>query len=321
MRDVFIYSLACSDSPNNIRYIGKANHVQSRFVQHLSHCSLKYATRKNRWIKKCLRNGHSIIIEVVDIVNKDEWQFWERHWISQFKQWGFDLTNGTWGGDGSRVEIDYDKLFEELNIHFIDGVFCSSRQCHGCGSEVRYSSINPSNIVHSVQRALSNNRKCDKCSKKVRRKRRDHLIKAGHLNPNFGKVFSEQEKRSLREKNIVQEVSMFDLNGGFVRNFLSVREAADVTNLDRKSITWCCKKRPCANQVGGYVFRYKGDDPTIRPDGRKLQTVTKKALDGTVLTSFPSIGSAMKALGITQYMVTKLASTKKPVNDFYLEFT
>lgn len=113
---------------------------------------------------------------------------------------------------------------------------------------------------------------------------------------------------------------MFDMNGNLIRSFLSVREAADVMKLDRKSITWCCKKKPCHNHVGGYVFRYKGDDSPIQSDGRKLQPIVQKALDGTTIASFPSIGNTMKALGMTQYKVTKSATTKKPIGEFYLEF-
>lgn len=39
-------------------------------------------------------------MEVLDIVENDEWQFWEQYWISQTKAWGFNLTNLTIGGDG-----------------------------------------------------------------------------------------------------------------------------------------------------------------------------------------------------------------------------
>lgn len=42
-------------------------------------------------------------IEIVEILNEDDsknWKFWEKYWISQFRQWGFKLTNLTNGGDG-----------------------------------------------------------------------------------------------------------------------------------------------------------------------------------------------------------------------------
>lgn len=216
--------------------------------------------------------------------------------------------------------LDYTKLCEELNVQFSNEQYHSLRTCCNCGIQIEYSSPILNRLLYTLRRAVKTNRKCNKCAKRTTRIKRDHLIKAGALNPNFGKVFSAKEKRLLREKNIVQEVNMFDMNGNLIRSFLSVREAADVMKLDRKSITWCCKKKPCHNHVGGYVFRYKGDDSPIQSDGRKLQPIVQKALDGTTIASFPSIGNTMKALGMTQYKVTKSATTKKPIGEFYLEF-
>jgi len=46
----------------------------------------------------------------LDEVPEDEWKFWEIYWISQVKQWGFDLTNGNNGGGGL---LKRDKEFSE----------------------------------------------------------------------------------------------------------------------------------------------------------------------------------------------------------------
>lgn len=42
-----------------------------------------------------------IILEVVDEIPTNEWLFWERHYISLFKSWGFQLKNKNSGGGGS----------------------------------------------------------------------------------------------------------------------------------------------------------------------------------------------------------------------------
>jgi hypothetical protein len=43
---------------------------------------------------------------IIDEVCTDEWIFWEKYWISQFKCWGFILENRNKGGGGpvSRTE-------------------------------------------------------------------------------------------------------------------------------------------------------------------------------------------------------------------------
>jgi hypothetical protein len=38
--------------------------------------------------------------QIIDEINIGEWSFWEMHYISLFKSWGFDLTNGDNGGLG-----------------------------------------------------------------------------------------------------------------------------------------------------------------------------------------------------------------------------
>ncbi len=63
-------------------YVGKTNKLSFRIGHH----------RKTY--------GNNIQMEVLDIVDTDNWVFWERYWISQFKTWGFNLTNANDGGGG-----------------------------------------------------------------------------------------------------------------------------------------------------------------------------------------------------------------------------
>lgn len=39
-------------------------------------------------------------INVIDEVNSSEWKFWEKHYISLFRSWGFNLENKNEGGNG-----------------------------------------------------------------------------------------------------------------------------------------------------------------------------------------------------------------------------
>ena len=52
-------------------------------------------------------------------------------------------------------------------------------------------------------------------------------------------------------KPIVQ----YDLNGVFIREWVSAKEAATKTNLKRSNICHCCKGR--IHHTGGYIWRYK----------------------------------------------------------------
>ena len=44
--------------------------------------------------------GSHIQLEIIDKVDTTKWVFWEKYWISQFKTWGFELTNANNGGGG-----------------------------------------------------------------------------------------------------------------------------------------------------------------------------------------------------------------------------
>jgi len=82
-----------------VRYVGKANNVSQRYKAHLNRAR-KHQIHKKNWIDLLRKEKLKPIIEVIDEVLINEWQFWETYWICQMKCWGFDLINYTLGGDG-----------------------------------------------------------------------------------------------------------------------------------------------------------------------------------------------------------------------------
>jgi hypothetical protein len=44
------------------------------------------------------RFGHDVSVMELDVV--EDWKFWEKYWIEQFKVWGYDLRNRNNGGGG-----------------------------------------------------------------------------------------------------------------------------------------------------------------------------------------------------------------------------
>ena len=92
----FIYSLNCPID-NIPKYIGKTIDIKKRMRSHLN---IKYQNKNSKWIHSLKKNGLSPIVEIIDEVNFNEVDFWEMHYISLYKSWGFDLKNGTIGGEG-----------------------------------------------------------------------------------------------------------------------------------------------------------------------------------------------------------------------------
>ncbi len=99
-----IYTLS-NPLTGEIRYIGKTSKdLSNRLKEHFRYiATLKVKTKRISWFKSLLKQNLQPKIELIDEVNDDEWQFWEMHYISLFKSWGFRLVNGTDGGTGGDV--------------------------------------------------------------------------------------------------------------------------------------------------------------------------------------------------------------------------
>jgi group I intron endonuclease len=93
---MFIYSL--SDG-SKIRYVGKTNNLKKRFIGHLTDAKRsRDKSYRSKWINSLLNENRKPTLDILDIVPDEDWEFWEKYWISQIKTWGFSLVNLTEGG-------------------------------------------------------------------------------------------------------------------------------------------------------------------------------------------------------------------------------
>lgn len=93
----FIYAL-CEPGTRTIRYIGKSDDPLRRFKIHLRDGGVNH---KTNWIKVLLSAGQKPDLLILKEVLVIDWEDWERCYIRNAKMLGFDLTNGTDGGDGN----------------------------------------------------------------------------------------------------------------------------------------------------------------------------------------------------------------------------
>ena len=80
------------------KYIGKSNNPKKRFSYH---CSVGYKSnnKTGNWLKSLKKLNLKPLMTIID-ETEDNWQDLESYWISQFRTWGFNLTNHTNGGEG-----------------------------------------------------------------------------------------------------------------------------------------------------------------------------------------------------------------------------
>ena len=97
-----IYTYVLQDIDGNIRYVGVTNNIDKRYVKHIYESIKNTKSHKCEWIRCCIRNNYRPLIRIIDTSECREDAFLsERYWISRYKFQGYDLTNGTEGGDGN----------------------------------------------------------------------------------------------------------------------------------------------------------------------------------------------------------------------------
>lgn len=94
---VFIYGLI-DPFTFKVRYIGKTINLRQRFDRQMNERS---NTHRCHWIQSLRKKGKKPTQVVLQQLNDDEdWQAAEIKWIAIAKKYGWDLVNGTDGGDG-----------------------------------------------------------------------------------------------------------------------------------------------------------------------------------------------------------------------------
>jgi len=83
------------------RYIGyTSKSLKKRLRGHVQESRKYNKTHKHKWIRKLLSRDLKPLIKGVKKVTMHNWVEWEKHYIKGYKKFGFDLVNGTEGGEG-----------------------------------------------------------------------------------------------------------------------------------------------------------------------------------------------------------------------------
>ncbi len=224
----YIYMLLCPLS-KQVRYIGQTINPKQRLLQHI------YLNNNNghfhhlNWLRKLKKLKLKPEMEIIHKGNTVNLNFWEQHYISLYKSWGFDLTN-TSGKEYFRVH----------------------KKNHTCGKKVfvytKDNFIGEFKNAREVERTLQISYK---------------LI-SGACNGNKivvrGYVFSfvELSKNDISNKFnktlIKKEIVGTHLINNTLITFISQLEAARQLNINFRNINQCLKgiRKSCA----GYTWKY-----------------------------------------------------------------
>lgn len=256
---MFIYTLS-DPITNEIRYIGKTNNIKDRLKRHLQKSNLdKYEknTHKSRWIRSMLICDKSPNIEILDIGNTENVNDLEIYWISQFKTWGFNLTNLSAGGE---VGVDWtgkkhkdttkNKIRDSHNsrnkniIHYkLDGSII------GIYPSLKEASLKTKNHISLISNCCKR-----KGSYTVGGK---HFWRGIELNePTTFRYEGDIFTYVSYNKNIQinsKKVCKYDINGVVIKTYDSIRNAEIENNTTHGNIRSCCKRK-INKKTGKYVI-------------------------------------------------------------------
>jgi group I intron endonuclease len=118
MKVYIIYSLASSEDPSIVRYIGQTiKPLSQRLSMHL-HKAYKETNHRACWIRSEIKKGNKILINFLEQVDETNWADKEKEYIKTYRELGFKLVNTTDGGESANgykhTELTKHKISESL---------------------------------------------------------------------------------------------------------------------------------------------------------------------------------------------------------------
>lgn len=285
-RETYIYALESNDG--DIRYIGKSNNPKRRLSTHIKESTKHTLTHKQAWINSLIKLGELPKLSILDTVNYEEWELWERYYISLYKSWGFNLTNSTQGGDGKCS--DNHEVVKKMTATLKEGYRTKRIVVWNKGTKGGSKWNVGLTRSEETKRKISESKKLYFSENEVWNKG----LKTGLTSWNSGKEFGEETKikmrlgsKRYRENNPVwnkgvkmkessrlkmienipnkKSVMQFDSNGNFIKKFESIALAYKEVNCFGIGIV--CKGK--GKSAGGYIWVYTDDfdsNPNIVKD-------------------------------------------------------
>jgi hypothetical protein len=219
------------------KYIGKADDLKERLRKHLGE---KTGTKKTNWLRLLFKMGLKPTIEEIDCVDKNEWQFWERHYISLYRSWGFDLKNGTDGGDGNCSKRSDEtkariRAARALQIKTRKGVPCSEETKELLRQARKLQKGTNKGRMHTEQ-----------TKSKIREKRLNQAP------PTKGRKVSDTTKDALRRANN-KSVCQYTKDSVFIKEWESVKKAREAVKGGHISDVANGKR----GSAGGFLWKFK----------------------------------------------------------------
>ena len=92
-----------------------------------------------------------------------------------------------------------------------------------------------------------------------------------------------------------RQVSQYDLSGNWVKDFKSIKEASEFTNINQGNIGSCCLGN--YKSAGGFIWRYYGDESPKKYSNKTIRPVLQYDLLGNLIGEYDSLIEAANKTG------------------------
>jgi hypothetical protein len=210
-------------------YIGKTNKPSNRQNSH-----------------RAKRKDFTIHLHTIDLVDSNNWKYWETFYISLFKSWGFVLENKNKGGGGTDVQSMFTKLLKSSKLK---GKLKPPRTKEHC---LKLSQSTKGHLVSEITKnKISQSNKGRKSPME------------GKIGPNKGKIMGDEQKLKISKSNkgkpkpqnflLERKKQVLCLNTNQI--YESISEAAKQLNLPISGVSQCCRSK--RKYTKGYEFKFK----------------------------------------------------------------
>jgi hypothetical protein len=256
---------------NDVRYVGKSINPEVRVRKHISEAKTgKSNNHRINWIKSLLNKNLRPNIEIIDETN-DDWVLLEEYWISQFTTWGFNLVNGTDGGEnppswkGKTHSDDYkeirrqkfltDNPSKNMNDNWRKNISLSHKKNNFLPTKAIESNKIKVNQFTLEGEFVKTWNSITEASKSLNLKNISGIIDVC-----LGKRFKSANFRwsytdklpNYRTKTL--SVKQYDLNGNFIKEWESISIASKTLIIDSSTIRKICNGR--GKTAGGFKWSY-----------------------------------------------------------------
>ena len=231
VKKAYVYGLF---DETGIRYIGKAICPKTRYRLHM--CDFRQRNHRTNWIKKQLELGKKPELRILEECNINNVLSRECWWISFGRKVGWNLINGTTGGEGVTGRIVSQATRDKIRIA-------------NTGRRPTTETLKKLSESHKCKRPWMVGRKhSDDAKKKI-----SLAGKGRPVNPESNLKRSQTLLNMKWSKR--KPVEQCDIDGQLINTFRSLSEAAKAINSRQGMISRCCNNERKKHK--GFIWRFK----------------------------------------------------------------